>query len=538
MDNLSEEDINIRNQFEIEEKVASILKFEEDIKYFTEKLRRTTPGQFTIKDRLKPTKKRLTHWNNLATSFAIKYFGQNNIKETEINMPITEQGDSSSATGGSSDIKMLAEMLKEVILANKKRDDFDFLEKPKKFNGSRDPHVIDSWLLFIEDFGALKGYDHEQMCKLGVTLLTGSGAIWYQNLRLLKLAPRDWLSFKRDLIDFFKSENTVAIARDKIRNLRQTSTISKYVQEFMKIKLGIPNMTDEEAVDKFIAGIKDPAARIHIKDNIPMENPALNEVIRVAHIYEGNCQDFVPVSSGFSSAGNLSVDDPMDLSVAERRELYNMMKQWNNSAGNGFRGGYNGARGGRGNYNGGRGGSARGNVQCHNCEGYGHYKRECPSPPRAQLNYAKAGDDSIDFDGSDFDNKDLDSSAYLHCVLPTSESYVEPLLIDGSAIQKNLDFVLSAGKIDAKLPLYHGLVNGHSCSIFIDSGASANYISPNMLPAVTQFRLVQGQAVETANGHQQSAISSIVTFSLQLGDYKDVMETYVFDTKFDLIMYG
>lgn len=123
----------------------------------------------------------------------------------------------------------------------------------------------------------------------------------------------------------------------------------------------------------------------------------------------------------------------------------------------------------------------------------------------------------------------------MYCVLPTSKSYVEPLLIDDSVIQKDLDFVLSAGKIDTKLPLYTGLVNGRSCSVLIDSGASANYISPNMLTAVTQFRPVKGQAVETANGHQ-SAISSIATFSLQLGDYKDAMEAYVFDTKFDLIL--
>jgi hypothetical protein len=29
------------------------------------------------------------------------------------------------------------------------------------------------------------------------------------------------------------------------------------VQEFKKIKLNIPRMTDEEAVDKFLAGLKD-----------------------------------------------------------------------------------------------------------------------------------------------------------------------------------------------------------------------------------------------------------------------------------------
>lgn len=230
-------------------------------------------------------------------------------------------------------------------------------------------------------------------------------------------------------------------------------------------------------------------------------------------------QDSVPVSRGFSAWGDLQVDDTMDLSVAERRELYNMMRSsWNASGSNGFRGGYNGARGnsrgafrggaqgGSNGFRGGRGGgqqqhAGRGrsharrgrdryNLQCHNCKGYdGHFMRECPSLPRNQLNYAEAGDDNIDFDGHDFDNKDFDSSAYLYCVLPTSKSYVEPLLIDGSVIQKDLEFVLSAGRIDIKLPLYSALVNGHSCSVLIDSGASANYISlMAVLLSLSQFR--------------------------------------------------
>jgi hypothetical protein len=76
------------------------------------------------------------------------------------------------------------------------------------------------------------------------------------------------LELKTELRAYFKPENSTSVARDKMRNLRQTASIAQYVQEFMTIKLSIPRMTDEEAVDKFIAGLKDSAARIHIKDTI------------------------------------------------------------------------------------------------------------------------------------------------------------------------------------------------------------------------------------------------------------------------------
>ncbi|CEP08887.1 hypothetical protein, partial, partial [Parasitella parasitica] len=120
--------------------------------------------------------------------------------------------------------------------------------------------------------------------------LTGAAKIWYQNLKLLDSAPTDWTHFKAELRAFFKPDNSVSVARDRLRALKQTlSAIAQYVQGFMTIKLSIPRMTDEEAVDKFLAGLRDSHARIHIKDSIDMaEEPVLSEAIRAAHTYEGN----------------------------------------------------------------------------------------------------------------------------------------------------------------------------------------------------------------------------------------------------------
>ncbi|KAL9538579.1 hypothetical protein PS6_011519, partial [Mucor atramentarius] len=179
----------LKNQFEIEERIVQILKFDEDITTYTNKFRKTTPGQYKEKEKLESTTAREEHWNQLATDLAKRWFGLDRIKLTNKNNNMANSGEGSSSN---SDILKIAEILKEVILAKSKKDnDFDFIEKPKKFDGSRDPHVIDSWIHSIEDFGSLKRYDYEQMCKLGVTLLTGSAQIWYQNLRLLNLAPQD-----------------------------------------------------------------------------------------------------------------------------------------------------------------------------------------------------------------------------------------------------------------------------------------------------------------------------------------------------------
>ncbi|KAG2190411.1 hypothetical protein INT47_010403 [Mucor saturninus] len=139
-------------------------------------------------------------------------------------------------------------------------------------------------------------------------------------------------------------------------------------------------------------------------------------------------------------------------------------------------------------------------------------------------------------------NKDKSSQPYsqepfiLYAVLPSSASFVQPLKLNKDMIQKDVEFMLNANSTPNKLPLYRILVNGHPCSLLIDSGASANYIHPRLIPYVSKTApTIQGQSVETANG-QLTAISKIASFSIALGDYTDRIEAYVFDSKFDVIL--
>jgi hypothetical protein len=212
-----------------------------------------------------------------------------------------------------------------------------------------------------------------------------------------------------------------------------------------------------------------------------MEGPTLSDTIRAAHTYGGNRLDTVPISRGFSAVSDYQVDDPMDLSAAERRELFSMMKSFSSSGSFRGRSGFRGrdSRGShlhRGTRGGSSGSSSRAAVQCYNCEDFGHYQGDCPLEKRSQLNYMEDGENNDSYD--EVENKIVDYSSYLYCALPTSKSYVDSLLIDDNMIQKDVQFILNAGETDTKLPLYRALVNGSTCSVLIDSGTSANYISP------------------------------------------------------------
>jgi hypothetical protein len=75
----------------------------------------------------------------------------------------------------------IVELMKEVVsisvTAKKKDASLDFLEKPKKYDGSRAPHTIESWNQSIEDYGDLKDFDGVKKTKCGVTLLTEAAQI-------------------------------------------------------------------------------------------------------------------------------------------------------------------------------------------------------------------------------------------------------------------------------------------------------------------------------------------------------------------------
>ncbi|OAD03949.1 hypothetical protein MUCCIDRAFT_110830 [Mucor lusitanicus CBS 277.49] len=140
----------------------------------------------------------------------------------------TEQGNNSSTVNNSNILK-IAEILKEVILAKTRRTILILLRSPRSLMG------------------------------LGIPMSLTFG---YSQLKIISGLSSDMI------MNNFANlpENTVSIARDKLRALKQTSTIAAYVQQFiMTTKLSIPKMTDDEAVDKFLAGLKDPDARIYVK---------------------------------------------------------------------------------------------------------------------------------------------------------------------------------------------------------------------------------------------------------------------------------
>lgn len=361
----------ILNKFEIEERIEAALPI--GLREAYRKIR--TIKAEDISERLPSTIKREQHWNNIVPPLVEKikkelsktiFLADNPIMSKDID-------DSAATTIAEAVREGVAQAMEAINIANKGQNynhDFELLNKPSKYNGSRDPFIIDNWITSINDYRDFKDWNEAQTFRFARTLLSDIAAIWLRNIESNEDEKPilTWTALRQRIIIAFKPTNSTLIFRERLEELRQTSTISQYIQDFLTLKLGIPYMTDDEAVSKFVRHLKNKDARIQLRGLYRGDKcPSMDEVIQAAYIFESarnenNTFAFLPAMP-IQSTSNI-IDDPMDLSSL--RDVLNYIHNNNNrgnSRGN-FRGGFrnNGYRGnhnrGSGNF---RGNSFRGN---------------------------------------------------------------------------------------------------------------------------------------------------------------------------------
>ncbi|KAL0403933.1 UNVERIFIED_CONTAM: hypothetical protein Sradi_2034100 [Sesamum radiatum] len=109
-------------------------------------------------------------------------------------------------------------------------------------------------------FQATKVPDAE---KVSITsmCLTGDAKLWWQS-RLSDDASANWERnetwevLKKKMKDQFLPCNTSWVARESLRNLRHTGTIREFVKEFNSLILDVRDMSEEDKLFNFMAGLQ------------------------------------------------------------------------------------------------------------------------------------------------------------------------------------------------------------------------------------------------------------------------------------------
>lgn len=130
--------------------------------------------------------------------------------------------------------------------------------------------------------------------------------------------PTSWDAFKAAVVSEFVSEDHVRRARDRLRRLKQVSSVSKYLSEFRNIVMTIPDILDGEKWDKFCTGLKYDVRLEVLKTAVTTFDDAAKIALRVdraiwsAHVPKAN-----------EGAGSSSDPTPMEIGNMEKRRAQN-----------------------------------------------------------------------------------------------------------------------------------------------------------------------------------------------------------------------
>lgn len=160
--------------------------------------------------------------------------------------------------------------------------------KPEPFDGRRDYLVVNTWLYKIEQYLTLVQLSNPGLplsegnrILYASTFLTETAAVWWYTLVQANTVPTTWTQFKDKIISEFVPDDHVRRSRDRLRKLKQNSSVSKYLSDFRNICLTVPGMTDGEMWDRFCTGLKYDVRLEVMKSSVTTFEEAAKIALRV-----------------------------------------------------------------------------------------------------------------------------------------------------------------------------------------------------------------------------------------------------------------
>lgn len=135
--------------------------------------------------------------------------------------------------------------------------------KPETFDGRRDFITVSSWLFKVEQYLSLTQLSNpaapisdQNRIAFASSFLTSTAASWWFTIVQSNQVPSSWNNFRTLLLQEFVPHDHERRARDKLRRLKQTQSVSKYLSEFRNSTLMISDVSAGEMFDRFVQGLK------------------------------------------------------------------------------------------------------------------------------------------------------------------------------------------------------------------------------------------------------------------------------------------
>lgn len=253
--------------------------------------------------------------------------------------------------------------------------------KPEKYNGSLGK--ADQWCFEVEKYFECCGVHDPQCVPYAGAMLTGNAAIWWRSVCQESQTPiTTWAGFKADLIHNFKHLDDVKLARDRLRTLTQRTSVASFYADFTRAIFQIPGITEEEKMDRFMAGLKPPLRR----EILLREPTTFRELTKMASkldtlLYQADRRSYMPSGmarsqmqagrpSGFRQGGSSAT--PMELGAIQAGPSTSKAAYPRNQLSSAERD------------------KLRREGRCFYCRELGHVADRCPSKPGNEKRAGKA----------------------------------------------------------------------------------------------------------------------------------------------------
>src|SRR3954470_21695896 len=158
------------------------------------------------------------------------------------------------------------------------------IKQPETYDGRKGS--VDLWIFQMQQYLLATGIKNDEQVYLATNLLRGDAATWWR-YHFKKITDDEdelpnWKQFERLLSKKFKPVNATKVAHDTLARLRQTSSVKAYNATFTSTILEIPNISEEEMIDRYVRGLKE---KVHVE--VELREPTdLEEAMRIADRFD------------------------------------------------------------------------------------------------------------------------------------------------------------------------------------------------------------------------------------------------------------
>jgi hypothetical protein len=156
------------------------------------------------------------------------------------------------------------------------------LVPPEPYSGIRSPKIIDTWLFSVREHLKLANISSDHAVAFAASLLRDNAKAWWRSLSSQNKIPANYEDFETLLQTAFRPSDSVRSARNQLASLQQNGSVQAYVVRFRDLLLEIPDVSEAEALDRFIRGLRDKT-RLEVEHRDPS---SLEDAIKIAERFD------------------------------------------------------------------------------------------------------------------------------------------------------------------------------------------------------------------------------------------------------------